>query len=91
MAKFTNKIIKVKYTSPALPQKPYDVSVGVAYDCEKFEEKYFIKGLNFNREFSLGFIKSMFQPCEGYNWDMLKDKTEIKENKIVKSNTKAKK
>lgn len=87
--KSTQKTIKVKYTSPALPQKPYDVSVGVAYDCEKSKGKYFITGMNFNREFSFGFIKSMFQPCEGYDWDMLEDKT--KEDKIVKSNTKTKK
>ena len=66
-------MIKVKYTSPAIPQYPYDVELGVEYDCIKQEDRYVIKGINFEREFALDFIKQMFSPCVKYNWEMIKD------------------
>lgn len=74
-------MIKVKYTSPAMAQYPYDVDVKLTYNCEKDGDKYFIRGYGFDREFSLDFIKRMFTPCEEYNWKML-DKEDEKEKEI---------
>lgn len=87
-------VIKVIYTSPAVLQYPYDVELGVVYDCEKCGNKYIIKGKNFNREFELNFIKNMFTPIEEYNWDMLNppkknNKTDSKNVKNKQSSIKA--
>ena len=46
------------------------------------DNKYIIAiSKNDKREFEIGFIKSIFKPCEGYSWDMLeidiKEKEEI--------------
>jgi hypothetical protein len=81
------QIIKVIYSSPAIPQYPYDVKVGVIYDCIKSDDKYSIKSNNFERVFNFDFIKKIFKPCEGYSWDMLdnNEKTEIITNKKAKS------
>ena len=73
------KAIKVTYNSFAVPQFPYNVELGVIYNCVKENDKYFIQGNGFNREFSLEFIKQMFKPCKEYNWEMLNDKIEIEE------------
>lgn len=70
------KAIKVIYNSPARTQYPYDVKVNLTYNCEKENDKYFIRGNDFDREFALDFIKRMFKPCEGYEWDMLENKEE---------------
>ena len=81
------KIIKVIYSSPAVPQYPYDVKIGAIYECIKNDNKYFIKGNNFERDFQFDFIKRCFNPCEGYSWDMLNEneETEIITNKKTKS------
>jgi hypothetical protein len=74
-------MIKIIYNSPAMPQYPYDVKVGMVYKCEKSGNKYFVKGLNFKREFSLNFIQRMFKLCDGYSWDMLeKNKKKYQSN-----------
>ena len=71
--------------SPAIPHKPYDVKLNTIYECVKYKNKYIIKGLDFEREFSLEFIKSMFKPCENYNWNMLEYGDEINNNKQNKN------
>jgi hypothetical protein len=71
------KIIKVIYSSPAIPQYPYDVEIGRIYECVQDKDKYFIRGKNLERVFNFEFIKRSFKPCEGYSWDMLKDKKEV--------------
>lgn len=75
-------MIKVVYTSPATPQYPYDVRTGVIYECKKNKNKYIIKGLNFEREFPLNFIKNMFTPIDGYSWDMLNPTSTNKKDKV---------
>ena len=39
--------------------------------------KYFIKRVNFEREFTLEFIQQMFSPCDGYDWKMIKDENNV--------------
>jgi hypothetical protein len=63
--------IRIKYTSPAVPQYPYDVKLNTTYICEKKKDKYIVKGANFQRAFSFDFIKNMFTPIDEYGWDML--------------------
>ena len=70
-------MIKVTYNSPAMPQYPYDVQLGVVYECVKVKGKYIIKGANFNRAFDLKFLKCIFKPCDNYSWDMLEEKNEV--------------
>jgi hypothetical protein len=77
-------MIKIIYNSPAVPQEPYNVNLKEKYDCMKNGDKYLVKGLDFEREFSLDFIKRMFKPCDGYSWDIL-DNENKKENKTKKS------
>lgn len=85
-------MIKIIYNSPAIPQKPYDFDLNKEYDLDKVKGKYIIYHKKDNQtEFDIDFIKSMFKPCEGYSWDMLENKTENKEYKTAKSNTKTKK
>ena len=83
-------MIKIIYNSPAMPQEPYNVSLGVSYDCAKSKDKYVVQGVNFKKEFSLEVIKMLFKPCDGYSWDMLEE-VEEKENKTSKANAKSKK
>jgi hypothetical protein len=71
------KIIKVIYSSPAIPQYPYDVEIGAIYECIQDKDKYSIRGKNLERVFNLEFIKRSFKPCEGYSWDMLNEKKEV--------------
>lgn len=81
-------LIKIVYNSPAMPQGDYNFALNTAYECEKVKDKYVIKGANSKKEFALEFLKSIFKPCEGYSWDMLEEKKEIKENatkKVAKS------
>jgi hypothetical protein len=71
-----------------MPQEPYNVALGVSYECEKSKDKYVVKGVNFKKEFSLEVIKMLFKPCDGYSWDMLEEKKEIEEKatkKVAKS------
>lgn len=82
--------IKIKYTSPAIPQYPYDVALNAIYVCKKDKDKYIIKGANFEREFPLSFIKNMFSPIGEDNWDMLnppktKKKDSIHNDKNIKN------
>ena len=80
-------LIKIVYNSPAMPQGDYNFALNTAYECEKVKDKYVIKAKE-DKEFSLAFLKSIFKPCEGYSWDMLEEKKEIKENatkKVAKS------
>lgn len=70
------KSIKVIYNSFAVPKYPYDVELGVTYECIKDKDNYFIKGRNFERNFAFDSIKSMFRPCDGYDWGMLDDNKE---------------
>jgi hypothetical protein len=72
-------MIKIIYNSPAMPQEPYNVALGVSYECEKSKGKYVVQGVNFKKEFTLEVIKMLFKPCDGYSWDMLE---ETKESKI---------
>jgi hypothetical protein len=74
-----NKIIKVTYVSPAIPQYPYNVEIGVVYECIKNNNEYSIRGKNFERVFSFDYIQNAFKPCEGYTWDML-DESEVTES-----------
>ena len=67
-------MIKIIYNSPAMPQYPYDVRLGVSYECQKVKDGYVVKGFDFEREFSLDFIQQIFKPCDGYSWDMLNKK-----------------
>ena len=84
-------MIKIIYNSPAMPQPPYDFILGQPYDLNKIKGKYYIyRSENDKQMFSIGFIKSMFKPCNGYSWDMLEEVVENKENKTSKSNTKSK-
>lgn len=78
-------MIKIKYNSPAIPQEPYNFSLGTIYECDNGKKKNtcVVKGSNIEKEFSLEFIKSIFKPCDGYGWDMLEEKV-IKENTIKK-------
>lgn len=85
------KIIKVVYSSPAIPQYPYDVEIGTIYECVKDKDKYSIRNKNFERAFNLEFIKRMFKPCEGYSWDMLNENKEEKEENILKQTRQTKK
>ena len=78
------KTIKVIYTSPAIPQYPYDVEVGTVYECIKDNDKYSIRGKNFERVFNFEFIQRTFTPCQGYTWDMLSDGTTSKQTTKVK-------
>ena len=78
-------MIKIIYNSPAIPQKPYDFELDKQYDLDKVKDKYIIYRNENRQEFDIGFIKSMFKPCEGYSWDMLE-----KENKEVKNTSKTK-
>lgn len=80
--------IKVIYNSPAMPQGDYNFTLNKVYECEKNKNKYVIKGVNSNKEFTPEFLKSIFKPCEGYSWEMLeekKEKEEIATNKVAKS------
>lgn len=79
------KTIKVVYTSPAIPQYPYDIEIGTIYECIKEDDKYSIRGKNFERVFNLEFIQRTFSPCEGYNWDMLNENTTTKQTKRTKT------
>ena len=72
------KIIKVVYSSPAIPQYPYDVEIGTIYECVQEKGKYSIRGKNLERVFNLEFIKRSFKPCKGYSWDMLEENKEVK-------------
>lgn len=85
------KIIKVVYSSPAIPQYPYNVEIGTIYECIKDKDKYSIRGNNFERVFSLEFIKRSFKPCEGYNWDMFNENKEVENTSKAIKKTKAKK
>lgn len=77
-------MIKIIYNSPAVPQKPYDFNLNTEYMLNKIDNKYIIAiSKNDKREFEIGFIKSIFKPCEGYSWDMLE-----KENKGVQNTLK---
>ena len=78
------KTIKVVYTSPAIPQYPYDVEIGTIYECIKSDDKYSIRGKNFERVFNLEFIQRTFSPCEGYNWNMLNEEITTKQTKRAK-------
>ena len=82
------KAIKVTYNSFAVPQFPYDVELGAIYNCTKEDDKYFIQGNGFNREFTLEFIKQMFKPCEKYDWEMLNSKIKIEETEDVSASKK---
>lgn len=77
------KAIKIIYNSLAVPQFPYDVKLGVVYNCIKENDKYFVRANDFNREFDLSFIKQMFKPCEKYNWEMLNSEVEEIENTTI--------
>lgn len=80
-------MIKIIYNSPAVPQKPYDFNLNTEYMLNKIDNKYIIAiSKNDKREFEIGFIKSIFKPCEGYSWDMLE-----KENKGVQNTLKVNK
>lgn len=79
------KTIKVVYTSPAVPQYPYDVEIGTMYECVKDNDKYSIRGKNFERVFNLEFIQRVFTPCEGYKWEMLNETTTSKQTKRTKT------
>ena len=79
-------MIKIIYNSPAMPQYPYDVQLGVSYECQKIKDKYIVKGVNFERAFSLKFIQNMFKLCDGYTWDMLGEKV-AKENATKNTNS----
>lgn len=85
------KIIKVVYSSPAIPQYPYDVEVGTIYECVKEKDKYSIRGKNLERVFSFEFIKRSFKPCEGYSWDMFNENKEVENTLKTTKKTKAKK
>jgi hypothetical protein len=85
------KIIKVIYSSPAIPQYPYDVEIGAIYECVQDKGEYSIKGKNFERVFNLEFIKRSFKPCEGYSWDMLNEKKEVENTSKPTKRTKANK
>lgn len=78
------KTIKVVYTSPAIPQYPYDIEIGTVYECIKQDDKYSIRGKNFERVFNLEFIQRTFTPCEGYSWNML-EATTTKQTKRTKT------
>lgn len=80
-----DKIIKVTYVSPAIPQYPYDVEIGAIYECVNSNNQYSIRGNNFERVFSFDYIQRAFKPCEGYSWDMLN------ENEVVESVSKTSK
>ena len=84
------KIIKVIYSSPAIPQYPYDVEIGAIYECIKEKDKYSIRGKNLERVFSFEFIKRSFQPCEGYSWDMLNENKEVEKISKQTKRTKTK-
>jgi hypothetical protein len=80
-------MIKVTYNSPAVPQEPYDFDLKKSYNVEKNGNKYFIYHNKDNKqEFDIGFLKSMFKPCDGYSWDMLVEKE--KKTSKTKLNTK---
>lgn len=85
------KIIKVIYSSPAIPQYPYDVEIGTIYECVQDKNKYSIRGKNFERVFNLEFIKRTFKPCEGYSWDMLDENKEVENTSKPTKKTKTKK
>jgi hypothetical protein len=76
-------MIKIIYNSPAMPQEPYNVALGVSYECEKSKGKYVVQGVNFKKEFTLEVIKMLFKPCDGYSWDMLEKKETAKATKQV--------
>ena len=78
-------MIKIIYNSPAVPQEPYDFVLNTKYELNKVKGKYVILiNDNDRREFDIDFIKSMFKPCEGYSWDMLK--TDVKETNLKRKN-----
>lgn len=79
-------MIKIIYNSPAMPQYPYDVHLGASYECQKFKDKYIVKGFDFEREFSLDFLKQIFKPCNGYSWEMLNEKKSQTDINAVKKN-----
>lgn len=85
------KIIKVIYSSPAIPQYPYDVEIGTIYECVKDKDKYSIRGKNLERVFNLEFIKSIFKPCKDYTWDMLNENKEVENTSKQIKKTKVKK
>lgn len=78
-------MIKIIYNSPAVPQEPYNFSLNTEYELNKVKGEYIISiNENDKREFEIGFIKSIFKPCEGYSWDMLEIDT--KETNLKKKN-----
>lgn len=82
-------MIKIIYNSPAVPQEPYNFSVGTVYDCEKIKDEYFVINGDIKKAYSLKFIKMMFKPYEEYSWDMLEEKqTEEKATKKVAKSVK---
>ena len=85
------KIIKVIYSSPAIPQYPYNVEIGTIYECVKDNDKYSIRGKNFERVFNIEFIQRSFKPCEGYSWDMLNENKEVENISKSTKKTKSKK
>lgn len=80
-------MIKIKYNSPAIPQGDYNFSVGLVYNCEQVEKtnNYMIKCGKFEKEYPSEFIKKIFEPCNGYSWEMLDNKDVSKDSE--KKNT----
>ena len=53
---------------------------------QKVKDKYIVKGFDFEREFSIDFLKQVFKPCDGYSWEMLNEKKSQTDINAVKKN-----